>query len=457
MHTIKYYKFTGILQREGWIMPAFVGVDQYGSLQYLASSPPADGIATESVPGYVLPGFYNAHSHAFQYAMAGAAEIHPPNIDDDFWSWREAMYQCALSVDPEQVEAIAAMLYTEMLRNGYTQVCEFHYLHHDKNGKPYANPAEMAERLIAAAKQAGIRITLIPVFYQRGGFGKPAHDRQRRFLSQSTDEYLKLLNASVKAMQGYEHARAGFSVHSLRAVNFDDIKSTYAEGPRDIPFHIHVSEQLKEVSECVADCGVRPMQWLLDHLPVNDRFNLVHSTHLDDRELHALSRSGAAVVLCPSTEGNLGDGIFRMREYCQAGGHWCIGTDSHIGLQPLEELRMIDYRQRLTSHFRNTFSSDAATYMVNETAMIGRRAAGEYSTNNFEINKPFDAVVYGSTPLLEGVRREHLLPAIVFHHDSAAIVGTIVGGKWIVKNQRHVNGHQIRLDFHNAMRRLTAT
>lgn len=455
MQSLRYFKFTALLQRHGWLMPAFVGVDEQGLIGYLSSSPPQHGVATESVPGYILPGFHNAHSHAFQYAMAGAAEIHPAGIDDDFWTWREAMYQCALSIDPEQMEAIATMLYAEMLRNGYTQVSEFHYLHHDKNGKPYSNLAEMGERLVAAAMAAGIRITLIPVFYQRGGFNQPAQPRQKRFLSATTSEYLKLLDASSKLIKQYEQADLGFSIHSLRAVAFDDILETYSGGPRSLPFHIHVSEQLKEVQECVADCGSRPMQWVLDHLDVNERCNFVHSTHLDDSELATLAASGASVVLCPSTEGNLGDGIFRMSEYTRAGGRWCIGTDSHIGLQPLEELRMIDYRQRLTSHLRNTFAPDAAAYMINEATIRGRLAAGITSQEYFEVGKAFDAVVYGPTPLLENSKVEHLLPAIVYHHDSGSAIGTIVAGRWVIRNQRHVNNRQIRQRFQQAMKALT--
>lgn len=451
MDALRYFKFKGLLQQQGWLMPAFVGVDEHGALRYLSSSPPARAVATESVPGYVLPGFYNAHSHAFQYAMAGEAEIHPPGIDDDFWTWREAMYQCALSIGPEEMEAVATMLYAEMLRNGFTHVCEFHYLHHDQAGTPYSNLAEMGERLVAAAQNAGIRITLIPVFYQTGGFGKPAQPRQRRFLSATTDHYFNLLDASRRAVGKYARANLGFSVHSLRAVDFNDIKRTVSHGPPDLPFHIHVSEQIKEVAECVAFSRRRPMQWVLDELPVDRRFNMVHATHLDDMELSRLAASDATVVLCPSTEGNLGDGIFRMREYCQHNGRWCIGTDSHIGLQPLEELRMIDYRQRLTSHLRNTFQSNAAVYMVDESVERGRRAAGFSSTDNFAAGQPFDAVVYASTPLIERANKEHILPAIVYHHDGAAVIGTIVAGKWAVKNQQHVDGRKILAGFRKAM------
>ena len=196
---IKYFRFEGLLQREGWLAPAYVGVDKDGLIRYLSNKPQPDGSAIEAVLGYALPGFQNGHSHAFQYAMAGLAENHPQGVEDDFWTWREEMYKCALLVGPEEAEAIAAMLYAEMLRHGYTHVAEFHYLHHDKDGKPYANLAEMGERMVAAAKSAGIKITLVPVFYQKGGFGLEPQPRQRRFISKTVDDYLKLLDASKSA------------------------------------------------------------------------------------------------------------------------------------------------------------------------------------------------------------------------------------------------------------------
>lgn len=449
---LKYYQFTSLLQKEGWLSPAYVGVDENGIIRYLNSVPPAESLAIEAVQGFALPGFQNAHSHAFQYAMAGLAENHPAGTSDDFWTWREAMYQCALSVDPDQAQAIAAMLYAEMVRVGYTQVAEFHYLHHDKDGKPYNHLAEMGDRMVAAAKAAGIRITLVPVFYQKGGFGTDPQPRQRRFISKTVDDYFNLLEASKSVLKNYEHASLGYSVHSLRAVNLEDIRTTFQQGPRELPFHLHVSEQKKEVADCLGYTDKRPMQWLFDNLPVDDRFHLVHSTHLDDSELQQLAKSGASVVLCPSTEGNLGDGIFRMKEYVKQGGHWCIGTDSHIGLNPLEEFRMIDYRQRLVTNQRNTFEGDAASYLVNESVNSGRRAMGIRQANHFEVGNSLDAVVYNSqSHLLAETSEKNRLATIVYTSDSSRIAGTIVHGKWVVKNQHHVNGHSIKTDFIKAM------
>lgn len=452
---IKYFRFESLLQKEGWLSPAYVGVDENGLIAYLSSQPPAEVIAVESVLGLALPGFQNAHSHAFQYAMTGLAENHPAGTQDDFWTWREAMYQCALSVDPDQAEAIAAILYAEMLRHGYTHVAEFHYLHHDKDGKPYGNLAEMGARMISAAETAGIKITLVPVFYQKGGFGLDPQPRQKRFISKTVDDYFKLFEASKQVIKNYSNASLAFSVHSLRAVDLSDIITTFNHGPKELPFHLHVAEQKKEVTDCLAYSGKRPMQWLLQNLDVNERFNLVHSTHLDDNELSALAKSGANVVLCPSTEGNLGDGIFRMREYVKLGGRWCIGTDSHIGLNPMEEFRMIDYRQRLVSNQRNTFEGDAAAYLVNEEVESGRKAMGLKSAHHFEVGQPLDAVIYSSTThLLADTSEKNRLATVVFTSDSSRVIGTLVNGRWVVKDQHHGQGHSIKTAFSRAMQEL---
>jgi formimidoylglutamate deiminase len=450
---MRFLQFESLLQNEGWLSPAFVGIDANGIIQSITTQKPEGEI--EKVEGLALPGFQNAHSHAFQYAMVGLAENHPSGTDDDFWTWREEMYRCALSVDPDQVEAIATVLYAEMLRVGYTHVAEFHYLHHDKDGKHYNNLAEMGDRLVTAAKTAGIKITLVPVFYQKGNFGQDPQLRQRRFISKSVDEYFKLLEASKAAVKNNANATLGFSVHSLRAVDLDDIKTTFANGPQDLPFHLHVSEQRKEVDDCLAFCNKRPMQWLLENLPLNERFHLVHSTHLDDSELKQLAASKANVVLCPSTEGNLGDGIFRMKEFVKLGGHWSIGTDSHIGLNPLEEFRMIDYRQRLITNHRNTFEGDAAAYLVNESISSGRKAMGWSSKNNFEIGKPLDAVVFNANShLLAGTSDRNKLATILYTSDSSRIIGTMVNGNWTVKGGHHSHGKIIKDNFAKAIKTL---
>ncbi|HEY9047809.1 MAG TPA: formimidoylglutamate deiminase [Ohtaekwangia sp.] len=451
--TIKYYQFKGILLSEGWLTPGFVGVDEVGNIQYISDVRP-ESVAIEAVHGYALPGFQNAHSHAFQYAMAGMAEKHAAGSKDDFWSWREAMYHCALSLDPDQVEAVAAMLYAEMLRKGYTHVAEFHYLHHDKNGQTYSNLAEMGERLVAAAKTAGIKITLIPVFYQKGGFGQEPQPRQRRFISSTVDEYFHLLDDSATIVADNAHATLGFSVHSLRAVDARDIVSTFEQGPKNIPFHLHAAEQLKEVSDCLAHLKQRPVEWLLNNLPVDDRFHIVHCTHMTDDETIELAKSGANAVLCPGTEGNLGDGIFNLTTFARHEGSWSIGTDSHISLNPLEDLRWLDYAQRFTTHKRNTFD-DGASILIQKTLLAGRKAMGTIPANYFAIGNSFDAVVYNAkAPLLAQADINHLLPAILYTSDSGDTLGTLVQGKWIVKNQHHARAERITSSFLQAVKRL---
>jgi formimidoylglutamate deiminase len=445
---VKYLHFNYLWLNNTWISPAYVKVDAHGLIQSISDKAPREATAVEYVKGIAIPGFQNAHSHAFQYAMAGLAENHASGTNDDFWSWREAMYQCALSVSPDEAEAIASMLYAEMLRHGYTNVVEFHYLHHDKNGMPYNNLAEMGERMVAAAKTAGINITLIPVFYQKGGFGQEPQARQRRFISRTVDDYFHLLDDSANVVKNQAHARLGFSVHSLRAVDLKDIVTTYKQGPTDIPFHLHLAEQKKEIEDCLNYIKQRPAEWLLQNLPVDQRFHLVHSTHLNDAEVTSLAKSKANVVLCPSTEGNLGDGIFRMKEYVKLGGNWCIGTDSHIGLNPLEEFRMIDYRQRLVTNFRNTFDGDSAAYLVNTEIEQGRIAMGLGTQAAFAVGQPFNAVVYDSTtPLLAVTAAEKLMATIVYASDASMTLGTMVNGAWVVKNNQHVHSENIRKNF----------
>ena len=346
---MKKYGFKSLLQRNGWLENAIVSVNANGIITAISND--SVEISATQFNGYALPGFQNAHSHAFQYAMAGLAEVHQVSAaSDDFWSWREAMYKLALSVNPDQMEAIATMLYSEMVRHGYTNVAEFHYVHHDQNGQPFANLAEMGSRMISAAKTAGINITLVPIFYQKGGFGQAPNDRQKRFISPDIDSYLRLLDSSKQACSYYEGANIGIGIHSMRGVEPIDVAEIAKSGPQDIPFHIHVSEQLKEIEDSISYLGKRPVEWLLDNIQMNDRFHLVHATHLSKLETVGIAKSGANVVLCPSTEGNLGDGLFPLIDFQKEGGSWSIGTDSHIGINPLEELRMLDYGQRLISH-----------------------------------------------------------------------------------------------------------
>ncbi|MEP2773659.1 MAG: formimidoylglutamate deiminase [Fulvivirga sp.] len=448
---MKKYRFKKLLQNDGWLDNVLVEVDDNGIIQRLVKD--ATEESAEIVNGFCLPGFQNAHSHAFQYAMAGVAERHENTAtNDDFWSWRDTMYKIALTLSPDDLENVATMLYAEMARHGYTHVAEFHYLHHDKDGKPYSNLAEHGERLIAAAKKAGINITLVPMFYQKGGFGQPPQEHQRRFISPGIDNYFKLLEASKKACENYKGASIGWGIHSLRAVEPDVVKQSVQLAAKEMPFHIHISEQKKEVLDAQEFLKKRPVEWLLENTTVTENFHLVHATHLSFQEIQDLAQSKAHVVLCPTTEGNLGDGIFPLKTYQNLGGNWSIGTDSHVSLNPLEELRLLDYGQRLTTHSRNTFideqESDSGAYGFKKALLSGRKAMGNDNTNYFEVGQPFDAVVYDAhQPLLATSSNKSLLSTIIYSSDAAATLGTIINGAWVVKNNRHIDQERITDKF----------
>lgn len=450
----KTLKFEGLLTNDGWMCPAYVQLDNEGNITSLTQTESQE--VTEHINGFAMPGFQNAHSHSFQYAMSGLAEIHPDSTSqDDFWSWRETMYNIALSMDPDQFEHIATMLYAEMLSHGYTHVAEFHYVHHDKDGKRYANHAEMGERLVSAAKTAGIGITLVPIFYQKGGFGQDPVEKQRRFISATAQDYLDLLSSSEEATRSYHKANVGLGIHSLRAVDQDSISTAFAEA-KDLPVHIHIAEQLKEVSDCLDFYKQRPVEWFLNTFHVNPNFHLVHATHLNESEVTGIAQSGAHVVLCPSTEGNLGDGIFPLQTFQQQGGKWSIGTDSHIGLNPLEELRILDYGQRLTTHRRNQFISntngDTGLFGVDMALKAGRKAMGNTCENYFEVGRPMDAVVIDAhAPLIATSRPEHILSTLVYSGDRAHFKGTIVNGKWKVKEGHHLKQDEIVRDFKKSL------
>jgi formiminoglutamate deiminase len=450
---MKSYRFKALLQNHGWLENATVSLDDSGRILSISQEPISD---STYIDGYALPGFQNAHSHAFQYAMAGLAERHSRGTEaDNFWSWRETMYQLALNINPEQMKSIAAMLYAELVRHGYTSVAEFHYVHHDKNGKPYDNLAAMSEALVEAAEEAGIKITLIPIFYQKGGFGIPPSERQKRFISETFEDYLKLFEASSGVCKQYENANIAVGVHSLRGVDAQDVLKTVEEAPQNVPFHIHVSEQLKEVEDAVAFLGKRPVEWLLDNLELNDRFHLVHATHLTDEETEKLAKTGANVVLCPSTEGNLGDGIFPLRRFQSFGGTWSIGTDSHVGLNFFEELRILDYGQRLITHKRNTFigegMKDSGLYAITKATVAGRKAMNNFETEFFAIGSPFDAcVLKGDEPLLASTKPENLASTIVYSTPASQVFGTFVSGKLIQKSesQQRIKENFIRCGHH---------
>lgn len=399
---------------------------------------------------WLLPGIPNLHSHAFQRAMAGHAERRGDPADS-FWTWRETMYAFAGRMTPEALFAIASQLYAEMLEAGYTWVCEFHYVHHQPDGSPYAPVTAMSDALIEAARTTGIGLTLLPVLYMRGGFdGRPLTPRQRRF-GHEVDAYLELLAKLKRREQA--RLRVGVALHSLRAVPPDALAAVLDSGLcDDAPIHIHIAEQIGEVQDCLAVRGARPVEWLIDNAPVDERWCLVHATHLTPEETLAIADSGATVALCPTTEANLGDGLFPLRSYLDRDGAWGIGSDSHISVSPVEELRWLEYGQRLVTRHRNIAADDEQS-SVGETllagALHGGRACGmpvgliEPAQAGFD-GAPADLIALDAdAPALAGHDRDSVVDAWLFAGNRNLVDSVWAGGERVVAGGRHRDAEAI--------------
>lgn len=399
--------------------------------------------------GYALPGIANLHSHAFQRAMAGLAErqTHP---EDSFWTWRETMYRFAARMNPDSLYAVARQLYVEMLEAGYTSVCEFHYLHHAPDGRTYADRAAMSLALIAAARDTGIRMTLLPVLYMSGGFdGRPLSERQRRF-GHGVDGFLSLLTR-LQAEQD-ERLRVGVALHSLRAVPAEAMHEVLAQLPGDMRVHIHIAEQIGEVQDCLSLRGARPVEWLLANAPVDTRWTLVHATHLTEAETVAIAGSGATVAICPSTEANLGDGLFPLRDYLEAEGRWGIGSDSHISVSPVEELRWLEYGQRLITRHRNIAVQDSNS--VGESLLHGVVASAAASTGLASEN---DYVVLDdNAAIFAGAHANDVIDRWVFSGNRPVVREVHVGNRRVVDAGRHAQHEQIAGEYQRTLRALLA-
>ncbi len=346
-HTMKqsddvcqYFYADGCWVDGGWLSDVRIGLDSTGVVvSALTGHPPETG---DIRAGWLIPAMPNAHSHVFQRAMAGQAEYRLSG-HDDFWSWRTRMYALAEVIDADTLYDLACWTYAEMLAKGYCAVCEFHYLHRGRFDEKDATA--MSKAVMAAAAHVGMRLTLLPVLYRRGGFGnEPVNSAQQRFVL-PVDEYLHLLE-SLHAEAGSQQ-RIGICFHSLRAVSEADMHTVLASAPSDWPVHVHIAEQRAEVEQCLQFRGQRPVSWLLDHFEVSSRWSLVHATHMDESEIRRVARSGAVVALCPSTEANLGDGVFPLPGYQAAGGRFSLGSDSNVELNPARECQLLEYSQRL--------------------------------------------------------------------------------------------------------------
>ncbi len=405
-----------------------------------------------------VPGLPNVHSHGFQRGMAGLAETRGPNADD-FWTWRKVMYAFLERMSPEDVEAITAQAYVEMLEAGFTCVGEFHYLHHDVSGAPYANLAELAERVLAAAKASGIGLTLLPVFYAHGNFGGRAPEPgQRRFIN-DVDRFTRLWAASRDAVTREPGTAIGVAPHSLRAVTPDELAALTTLAPH-APLHIHVAEQLKEVDDCLAWSGQRPVEWLLDHTDVNERWCLIHATHTSADETRRLARSGAVAGLCPITEANLGDGVFDARDYLEQGGRFGIGTNSNVLIGAAEELRQLEYAQRLTLRQRNVLANKATAStgraLFDGALRGGSRALGR-SQSGLAEGAPADIVSLDADHLsLVGRSGDAILDAWIFTAGRSLVDCVWTRGRKVVTNGRHQASEPIERRFRQSLLGLLA-
>jgi formimidoylglutamate deiminase len=443
----------------GWARDVRIEIDVDGSIVALGPAEPGESGA-RGTRGLVLPGMSNLHCHAFQRAMAGLAERAGP-AGDDFWSWRDVMYRFLDRLTPDEVEAIAAQLYLEMLKAGYTAVAEFHYLHNDPTGAAYANPAELSERIAAAAASAGIRLTLLPVLYQTGNFGGvPPKPGQRRFVK-TTDAFLDLLGRVASLAHDTKAFRLGLAPHSLRAVPPDSLNAAIAAIDRldsTAPIHIHAAEQEKEVRDCIAWSGTRPVRWLLDNARIDGRWVLVHATHMEEDECRRLGRSGAVAGLCPTTEGNLGDGLFPLRDYLSEGGRFGIGTDSNIVVDPTEELRWLHYGQRLVRERRSLEIDPPGTSLGTRAwhrAVAGGAQALGQAIGGLAVGNRADLIVLDEDhPALVGRGDDLALDSLVFSSAHGAVRDVMVGGRWVVAERRHWDEDRITSAYRRVARSL---
>lgn len=460
------WRFERLLVGDRWERDIRVEVDGAGRIAALAHRRATDGC--EEVAGWAVPGVPNVHSHAFQRALAGLAEGGAP---DSFWSWREVMYAFLDRLAPDDVEAVAAQLYVELLKAGFTCVGEFHYLHHPPGGGRYEDPAEMSRRILAAARTAGIGLVHMPVVYERGGFGgEPLEGGQLRFrlgLEGAARMHEELAGDFSAAGAGL-----AWALHSLRAVSAESVGrvAEFARGSQ-MPVHIHVAEQEREVRECLERRGARPVEWLLGNAPVDGSWCLVHATHVGRAEVAAVAGCGAVAGLCPATEANLGDGLFPLREFAGAGGRFAIGTDSHVSRSPVEELRLLEYGQRLATKSRAGLGSGggsggggrgggalagAGGALLERAWADGCRALG-WEGGGVEVGKRADLVVLeAGHPALVGREGAAVLDSWVFSGWDNPVRDVMVGGDWVVRGGRHVCEEVVAGVFGEVVRKVGA-
>ena len=443
---------------EGWRRNVRLISDELG--RWLVVEPEAERGDLPRLGKFVLPGMPNLHSHAFQRAMAGHAERYS-RPDDSFWSWREAMYRHAGKISPDTLHAIARWLYTEMVEQGYSRVCEFHYVHHQPSGQSYAPATAMVDALVAAAAEVGIGLTLLPTLYQRGGFDdEPLSARQRRFHHDS-ESFMRLCQTLASAHEG-NGVRLGAAMHSLRAVGDNSLSALLAD-PFWLgrPLHIHIAEQQREVEDCQTTHGRRPIEHLFASTEVDQRYCLVHATHALQHERELMARSGAVVGICTSTEANLGDGLFDLESLRLLGGRWGIGSDSHIGLDPREELRWLEYQARLATGRRTVLASsvspDVGANLWNEAAAGGAQASGN-PKGGLQPGADADWLVLDDQdPAFAGCSTSELMGSWIFAPARQPVLACGANGRELLREGRHPLRESFLADYRGALESMAET
>lgn len=441
-----------ILMPGGWASNVLLTIDGHGRIAGIERDAGKTAHA-DMARGPVLPAMANLHSHAFQRAMAGLAE-RAGSADDSFWTWREAMYRLVAEMTPDDIEVVAVKLYSELLKGGFGHVVEFHYVHHAAGGRRYDDGAETSLRILRAAEIAGIGVTHLPVFYAHAGFGgtEPT-DGQRPFVH-DVDQFLKLLErlAPACAAQG---AGLGLAIHSLRAATLDEMRAVLSAEQTGGPIHIHVAEQEREVEDCLAWSGRRPVEFLFAEMPVDHRWCAIHATHMTSQETEMLARSGAVAGLCPATEANLGDGIFPASDFLGLGGAFGIGTDSHVATSVAEELRLLEYGQRLRDRRRNRLASgpgaSVGRTMFDAALLGGARAAGLVSPG-IRVGGRADLVVLdGENPFIGTASGDRVLDRWLFATGARVVRDVMASGQWVVRDGRHRDEEAIDRAFRDVL------
>lgn len=448
------------LLADGWAQNVQIAIDEQGFIVHIEKNQATPSHSAERLQGTLLPGMANCHSHAFQRAMVGMAEVRSSQ-GGDFWGWRDTMYRFLTAIGPEELQAIAAQLYVEMLKAGYTGVAEFHYLHHAPGGTSYDDPAEMSHAIIRGAGDAGIQLTLLPVLYQFSDFGGvAAASQQQRFLHDG-EGFQRLMEQLASSYPNSQQVNHGMALHSLRAVDegllhqgVAALKALHPNGP----IHIHIAEQEKEVTAALAHTGQRPVEWLLDHCNVDAQWTLVHATHLNTLECERLAASKAVAGLCLTTEANLGDGLFPAVDFLKCGGRFALGSDSHISVSPVEELRLLEYGQRLTHKRRTLLAGDkrpsVGAHLYEQALRGGAQALGIKSGAIAAGMRADLLVLDDNDPTLYGKYNDPLLDSWIFASQRPNVKNVMVAGHWKIRDGRHIHEEQIQRDYFRTVDRL---